>query len=87
MYPQISPTVMTMAVEGRPPKLPVVEPLDPDYFEELGPAEAADLLARRFHAYSARGWGWKEALLLAVRPDQRSRRPVSVPRLGDASAA
>ena len=86
MYPQISPEVMTLAVE-EPRNLPVLEPLDPDYFEDLGPAEAADLLAGRFQAYSARGWGWKEALLLAVRPDQRSRRPVSVPRLGDASAA
>jgi hypothetical protein len=86
MYPEISPAVMTLAVEG-PRVLPVLEPLDPDYFEELSAAEAVTLLAGRFHAFSERGWGWKEALLLAVRADQRSRRPASVPRLGDVSAA
>ena len=86
MYPQISPAVMTLAVRG-PQTLPVLEPLDADYFEELSADEAATLLASRFHAFSERGWGWKEALLLAVRPDERPSRPASVPQMGDVSAA
>jgi hypothetical protein len=86
MDSQISPSVMTLAVEA-PRILPALEPLDPDYFEDLSAADAASLLASRFHAFSARGWGWKEALLLAVQPDQRSRRTASVPQLGDVAAA
>jgi hypothetical protein len=86
MRPQISPVVTTLAVEGSR-SMPALEPLDPDYFEDLGTTEAAELLASRFRAFSERGWGWKEALLLAVKPDQRSCRPASVPQLGDVAAA
>ena len=86
MDPQISPALMNLAVRG-PSTLPVLEPLDADYFEELSADEAATLLANRFQAFSERGWGWKEALLLAVRPDERPSRSVSVPHLGDVSAA
>ena len=86
MYPQISPALMNQAVRA-PNTLPVLEPLDADYFEELSADEAATLLASRFQAFSERGWGWKEALLLTVRPDQRPSGAASVPRLGDVSAA
>ena len=86
MYPQISPALMTLAVR-RPNTLPVLEPLDADYFEELSADEAETLLANRFRVFSERGWGWKEALLLAVRPDERPSRSGSVPHLGDVSAA
>jgi hypothetical protein len=86
MYPEISPALMKLAVRG-PKTLPMLEPLDAEYFEELSADEAATLLASRFQAFSERGWDWKEALLLTVRPDQRPSRAGSVPHLGDVSAA
>ena len=86
MYPQISPAAMTLAVRA-PEALPVLEPLDPESFEDLSTAAATSLLSSRFHAYSERGWDWQQALLLAVRPDHRPFRPVPLTRSGDASAA
>lgn len=58
-----------------------IEPLDRDGFEHLTEAEAKSLLSSRFSAFIERGWGWKEALMLTVRPDSGR----AVPHTGDAS--
>ncbi len=62
------------------PKDPTdIEPLDRERFEHLSEAEAVSLLSSRFRSFIERGWGWTDALLLAVRPD------ATVPRSGDAT--
>ena len=58
-----------------------IEPLDPERFEDLSTDEVEKLLASRFCSFVERGWSWKSALLLAVRPDSPAL-PLTLP--GDA---
>ena len=61
---------------------PQIAPLDADHFEHLTEIEAESLLSSRFRAFIERGWDWKDALMLAVRPDAPA---ACLPLPGDAS--
>jgi hypothetical protein len=65
-----------------PSPAPRIEPLDAQRFEQLTAAEAESLLSSRFQSFIARGWDWKDALMLAVRPDGPA---AAVPHSGDVS--
>jgi hypothetical protein len=80
MYSQLSPAA-TASTVTRHDASPPIQPLDRVRFEHLDEAEAVALLAGRFRGFIERGWGWTDALLLAVRPDTAA--PVTHP--GDAS--
>jgi hypothetical protein len=60
-----------------------IEPLDAELFENLSEDEAEALLASRFCTFIESGWSWKDALLLAVRPDGAVP---ALPRSGDVSS-
>ena len=80
MYSQLSPAG-TASTVSRVNASTAIEPLDRVRFEHLDEAEAVSLLAGRFRSFNERGWGWTDALLLAVRPDSVS----PVPHPGDAA--
>ena len=59
-----------------------IAPLDAEHFENLTESEAESLLSSRFRGFIERGWDWKDALMLAVRPDAPAG---CLPHSGDAS--
>jgi hypothetical protein len=84
MYSHASPAPTASRVAA-PKDQTEIEPLDRERFEHLTEDEAVSLLASRTRSFIERGWGWRDALLLAVRPDPWG--PSSVPRPGDVSRA
>ena len=81
MYIQTQSAATATIASPKAPR-PLV-PLDRDGFEHLSEDEAELLLASRFCSFIERGWGWKEALRLAVRPDQATAGGLT--RSGDVS--
>jgi hypothetical protein len=65
-----------------PSQVAPIAPLDAEHFEHLTENEAESLLSSRFRGFLERGWDWKDALMLAVRPDAPA---AFVPRSGDVS--
>lgn len=64
------------------PQATQIAPLDAERFEHLTETEAESLLSSRFRGFIERGWDWKDALKLAVRPDGPA---AFLPHSGDAS--
>jgi hypothetical protein len=78
MYSQVSPSASSIA-RSRPSR---IAPLDAEHFEQLTETEAESLLSSRYRSFVEGGWDWKDALMLAMRPD---RPAVGLPHPGDVS--
>jgi hypothetical protein len=65
MYSQVSPIASSIALS----QAPQIAPLDAEHFERLTETEAESLLSSRYRSFVERGWDWKDALMLAMRPD------------------
>ena len=66
MYSQAASPIAPSIARPQPPQ---IAPLDAEHFEHLTETEAESLLSSRFRGFIERGWDWKDALMLAVRPD------------------
>jgi hypothetical protein len=78
MHSQATSTASSIAR----PQPAQIAPLDAENFEQLTETEAESLLSSRFRGFLERGWDWKDALMLAVRPDTPA---ACLPHSGDAS--